>query len=85
MTDIETKIKELEAQNKEFEKLIKELQKKTFHLLWLWNFLPIFGQLIWFNMKFKRLSEEPYYSNAIKIKVEIAKNEIEIIKLKKAM
>lgn len=81
--DTEAKIKVLEDKNKDFYKMLKSLQKKTLGLLWIWNFLPIFGPLVWLNLKFKRLSEEPYRGEAIRIKVEIAKNEMEIIKLRK--
>lgn len=85
MNEIEKKINDLEAQNKLFYREIKQLEKQTLGLLWLWFLLPLVGHFIYITLKVKRITSEPYHSNIVRIKVEIAKNEIEIIKLKKIL
>lgn len=83
--EIEKEITVLELQNKEFARLLKQMDKKVTGHLRLWFFLPFFGFIIYQNILYKRKTNTSYAQDAIKVKTEIIKNEYQILKLKKEL
>ncbi|UWD35271.1 hypothetical protein NX779_01375 [Mycoplasma cottewii] len=61
----------------------KQVNKQIKGKLWLWWFVPIIGMFIYFSFYHNRLSQEKYSDQLVKIKVEIANIELQIMYLDK--
>ncbi|ATZ16348.1 hypothetical protein JN01_0611 [Entomoplasma freundtii] len=81
--EIEEKILTLENQNKQFDKLLKQMEKKVTGHLRLLFFLPFFGFVIYQVALQKRKERSGFNRDAIEVKTEVIKNEYQILKLKK--
>lgn len=80
---MEEKIQELERQNIELEKIIKDLDKMVNKNLKWWFLFPFFGFII-YNLKLqKRKISSIYHDNTLRVKTEITKNQFQILKLKR--
>ncbi|WP_051350896.1 hypothetical protein [[Acholeplasma] multilocale] len=79
-------IEELQAHNekltqeiKEFDKIVKDINKKIISKHWLWWLLPIVGWFIFIAITNKRRSLPEFHNALVKVKTEIARNELKII------
>lgn len=75
----------LQKQNQEYNKILRELEKKaTKHLYW-WFCLPIVGFIVFQTLVQKRKKNDQFQTDSLLVKTELTKNEFEILKLKKQL
>lgn len=75
----------LEIQNQEFNKIIRDLEKKVTKNLYWWFILPIAGFIVFEMLVQKRKKSEQWQNDSLLVKTELTKNEFQILKLKKQL
>ncbi|WP_031542801.1 hypothetical protein [Mesoplasma photuris] len=69
----------LKSQNVEFEKIVKDINKKIISKFWLLWLIPIVGWVVFVAITSKRRLQPEFNDALVKVKTEIATNEFKIM------